>query len=374
MIKTHKITWLIIAIIIIVAVWLIINEQSTTLPTNQEPIKIGAILALTGDAARWGEFERLGIELALEEINNQGGINGQRLELVVEDFSLQNTQAISAFNKLTQIDGVSYITGPTWTDAFLVLAPLSAENKIIMISPSASILPENSPYAFSTWPPDALASRLLAEHIHQADVYNLAILAIQNEWAKNWTTLVGQRFLELNGKIVFQEEISEKARDVKTQLLKIQSTNPDAVLLIANVPEISQYLKESEELGIKLPVYTPETSEDQELLDLVGQLADGIIYLLPKEARNEKFINAFLVKYGKEPAISADEAYDAMMLLAKGISDCGTNNPDCIRQNIVATQNYTGASGIFYFNEAGEIIKDFVIKTIRGGQFVPLEQ
>lgn len=342
---------------------------------QQDRILVGGIFALSGDAdsTRWGEQERIGAELAVAQINNQGGINGKLLEFIVEDFSLETPKAISAFNKLTDTDGVRFIVGPTWTEAFLALTDHSTEKEVIMITPSSSMISPTAPYAFTIWPPDAGAARGLAEKIIADGHTTLAIYALQDIWGENISSYVTQYYTELGGHVVFTETFPSKTTDFKTSIEKIKHSDAEAVYMASNITEMVSYLKQSYERELNLPFYGSDSTEDSELIHLAGDLANGIVYLLPKEARNQTFIDSFVEAYGTEPALSADEAYDAVMLLAKALKACPDENVECIREDIINTRSYPGASGTFAFNEKGEIEKDFVVKTIRNGEFVEVE-
>lgn len=364
--KKHTIIFFFL-ILVVISLILLKNQN----PLREEEIKIGAILALTGDAARVGEMERKGIELAVEELNSQGGINGKQVTLVMDDFGLDNARAVSLFHRFVEVEKVDFIIGPTWSDASFAIAPLADQRQIVSITPSASLLPEERSFVFSIWPSDSVAAQKLAEQIRDDRVKRLAILAIQNLWSENLSKNVSERFTQLGGSIVYSGVIINL--DMRSELLKLQQQKPDAVYLAANVPEVAQYLKQAKELGVRLSIYGTDAIEDPELLKVAGELTDGIIYLWRKEARDDEFIKKFNEKYGEEPAMSAKEAYDAVMILAESLKHCEVKDSECVRKEIAGLNDFHGASGVFSMAESGFPEKEFIVKTIRDGKFVEVK-
>ena len=366
-----KYIWIIIAIIIIELIWLGVSNTKETDVVDGEVIKIGAILGLTGDSSRWGENERMAIELAIEKINNEGGINGKLVEVIYEDSGIDLNRTVSAFHNLTDIKDVKFILGPTWSDPAIVLGPLAKEKKVIIIAASASLLPEEKDFVFSTWPPDKKAAEVLANQVYKDGFKEVAVLSINYMWGDNLENSFVDKFKELGGDVIYQGKFPTTDKDVKTEILKIKESNPQALYLVANVPEALEYFKRAEELDFKLPIYgTDTTPEDPELLKSVGNLIDGVKYFMPKEANNTEFINAFKNKFNKEPAVSADEMYDSAMILFESLENCSDFSNSCVSDYIKNIRNYSGASGMFSFDKNGYTEKEFYLKVVKNGEFV----
>src|SRR3989338_3856413 len=134
---TKKAVYIIAVVaLILIAGFLAINLNS--LSSNQEGIEIGGLFHLTGAGAFWGEGEYNGATLAIEEINEAGGINGKSLKIIIEDGKTDFPETVNALKKLAQIDGVKIIIGPTWFGQ--VASPLAEELKVLVISPSAGVV------------------------------------------------------------------------------------------------------------------------------------------------------------------------------------------------------------------------------------------
>src|SRR3989344_6376843 len=118
--------WAVVIIIILIIGGVLIGKRPATpeVPTTTEPIKIGGVFILTGEGASWGEATRNGMELAIGEINNRGGIDGRKLQAIYEDDGSDPKKAIAAFNKLTEVDGVKFIIGPNWSNTGTALINL----------------------------------------------------------------------------------------------------------------------------------------------------------------------------------------------------------------------------------------------------------
>ncbi len=340
---------------------------------TEQAVQIGGIFALTGYGASWGSAEQKAVVMAFEEANAQGGINGKKIELVSEDSKTESTQAVTALQKLIGED-IQFVIGTTWEADSTAIAPIAAENRIIMISPSSykGIQDKNSEFLFSTYPPygyeiDAM-KRFFAEHKMQKFViiYNNEFFSqimkglFEEEAAKNGWTVTGAFALET------------QETDFRTVLLKIKGLQVDAIYapLATDDPGKGLLLKQMRELGIDLPVISTASTETETLLKNYGKEVEGIIYAFPVEApKYEEFSAKFETRYGEKPGSpSASTAYDAAKLLIMALQNGKT--PEEISAFLHKMQAFEGASNKITFDEQGIIAsKEYKVKTVRNGQF-----
>ncbi|MCK4458341.1 MAG: ABC transporter substrate-binding protein [Methanosarcinales archaeon] len=152
-------------ILIGVVLFLAVIAGACLQDTQPDEIRIGAILPLTGEAAEYGEDAKLGIDLAVEEINAAGGINGKRIQVVYEDSQATPSQGVSAIQKLTTVDKVPVIIGAMASSVTLAIAPIAEENKVVLLSPASSApqITEAGDYIFRTEFSDAYGGKAQAE-------------------------------------------------------------------------------------------------------------------------------------------------------------------------------------------------------------------
>ncbi len=171
---------IVVVLISVLAVLVVTRRESSA-----ESVRIGAILPLTGDAGSYGVGLERGMELALENVNEHGGINGRTLGVVVEDSQADPAKAVSAFNKLRTVDGVPMVIGDMFSAGTLAIAPIAERNKVVLLSPSASAveLTEAGDYIFRIYPSDTYDGMYLATYarkeMHAARVAVISKLPVE---------------------------------------------------------------------------------------------------------------------------------------------------------------------------------------------------
>ena len=377
--KTTKITiWLIIIIVVIAGIWWGVARKPAQPPiAKKEVVKIGVILPLSGTAAYAGEEVKSGIDLAVEEINNKGGINGKKLEVIYEDTKCNPTEAINVFNKLTKIDKISVIIGDWCSSCVLAVAPIAEKSRIVLVS--LGISPKirfAGDYIFRIPVSLAYYSKRLAQYVHKKNISKVSILYINNDYGASFSDYFRKDFENLGGKIVSVETFERGATDFRTQLIKIKNDNSEAIFIIA-YNEFDRILKQKEELKINKLVLASNTVESQQVLDL-GKLAEGIIYpysFNPDSNRKGsiEYQTLYKAKYGKKSGYYAAEGYDAVKILAKAIKVCGTNSV-CIKNELYKIKNFDGATGKISIDEYGDVETPILIKKIENQNFIIIEE
>jgi branched-chain amino acid transport system substrate-binding protein len=340
-------------------------------------IKIGAILPLTGDLAVYGDPVKKGMELALEEINAKGGINGKPLKLIFEDDFGDPKTAVAVFNKLIDNEKVPIILGPLTSSASMATAPIAEKRKVVQLSTMAGTidLKYAGDYVFRVFASNEYQSKSVADKA--IDIFNAkraAILYINNDYGEGSKEVIEKRYSERGGKIVAVENFNEGDKDFKTQLIKIKKSNPDIIFALCYWKEGAIILKQAKELGIKITFlgedawYGPieEIAGDAVKLLVFSSMAFGEKY--KEHPKMQKFIQSFRKKYGKEPDAYSATGYDAVYL-AKHAIEIGGYNADGIKKALYNTKNFIGALGNITYDEYGDNIgAEFDLYVIRNGK------
>ncbi len=341
-------------------------------------IRIGAILPLTGSAAVWGQNDKEGMDLAIEEINNDGGVIGKEIQLLYEDSEATPQKAVGSFHRLIKVEKVQAIIGDIASSPTLAIAPLAQENKIVLLSPGATApkLSEAGPYFFRIWNSDADEGKATAEYAYEVLGYRkVAIIYINNDYGKGLKDVFENEFNVIGGKIDIIEVFDQNATDYKTQLNKIRARELDAVYLVGYPREIPLILRQAKEIGLKKQIIGSVAFQDPGIVELAKEAAEGVIYPYPIDPDLESsavahFIAAFQQKYGKEPGIGANAGYDAVKMIAKAIELSGEYTGEGVRKGLNRLEEYRGSSGIMTFDENGDVHKPIGFKTISKGKFV----
>ena len=204
-------------------------------PVSDEPFVIGAMDALTGVAESYGNPIQQAKLLAVEEINAAGGINGRMLEIVFEDSKCAAADAITAYNKLTDVDGVKVILGTTCSGAMLGAAPLAEREGVIILSASATSpdIATAGDYIFRTAINDLQLGIDIGNTMWVDGVRSIATITESTDYAEGARRTSVARFEELGGTVAAAEAYATETIDFRSQITKLINENPDAILLTA---------------------------------------------------------------------------------------------------------------------------------------------
>jgi branched-chain amino acid transport system substrate-binding protein len=361
-----------IGIALCVFVWSCRRETGGT-----QAIKVGSVLSLTGDLAEYGTRCREGIDLAVDEINAAGGVNGRPLQIVYEDDKGVPTEGVSAFNKLTTVDKVPVVIGAVSSSVTLALEPIATRDQIFLFSPVSSSpkIPGRSKYLYTMWPPDTLEARALAEFAtQQLKKSRVAILYVDGEYGLGLMEQFRKRAQELGMQVVSAEAYPLNNKDFRFVIPKLKQANPDVIFLAGYHKEMAFATKEIREAGMDQQILGNTDYEVDELLQIAGKAAEGAVYATPRFNPDQggtiqkQFAAKFKEKYHKEPSLFQANAYDLVFFIATAFKANGVN-AEALVKYVPTIRDYDGASGRTSFTEGGEVVKDITIKTVRDGHF-----
>ncbi len=343
--------------------------------------KIGFIGPLTGDNANYGIRCSNAARLAIDEINEAGGVNGKMLELIAEDSEGTVDKAIASYEKLAYSDNVFAIIGPVFTSPALAVAQRCMEDGIVMISPSAThkdvtnqdrTNPDGKNYVFRTVPSDSLQSEVAAYYFYQVLGYrNLAMLYAMNDYSQGLAMGLEETFTSLGGNIVASETCMVGDKDFRTQLARIKSANPEAVYIPNYTVEDAQILEQGAQLGVG-PYLSSDGFSDPMIYQLAGDYTDGVIYVGPAQAEASTILTDFQAAYreaynGDEADSFATNSYDATYILADSIKRAGEGvDRSTLRDQVEATTDFAGANGIINFAENGDLVASQGVYDVEG--------
>lgn len=332
---------------------------------GEKPLKVGVMLCLSGDCAEWGTNGLKGAQLAAEEVNKEGGVLGRRVELVVQDSrDTVPASSVSAFHKLAMDPDTHFIIGPTWTVGGMPVAPLAARRTdLIMISPSVGVkeFNETADNIFNDWPHDEIATRALAQYAAGRGWKKAAIFGSQDPFYMTQTRIFEEEFARLGGSVAEKVEPLPESRELKTEALRVKQCNPDFVILTNYQADVIAL--ELRRIDFRAPMLAVQM-EKKRVADAQGAL-EGTIFAM-YEKPEAGFSKHFKERFGEEPGISADTAYDALMLFARTAQQAKSTDPGKVKQSLLAVRNYQGASGTFSIDDKGAVDKKPVLWRVRG--------
>ena len=366
--------WIIIGIVVVVVLAIVLVITQTK--KEQEEIKIGAIFALTADAAKYGERSKRGVELALEEINAKGGIRGKNINIIYEDSQGDPQKTVSAFRKLVDIEKVKFIIGPLSSPEVLAIAPIAEKKKVIILTPTASapMITYAGDYIFRNVMSDVYEGEALAVFVFRnLKKTNAGVLYINNDFGIGLKESFKKKF-EARGKVVIEESFERRDMDFRTQLARIKAKNVE-VLFVIGYAEMGQVLRQTRELAVKTQIVSISMFEDPEILKVAGNVAEGVYYTYRvfdtenEEPIIQQFTKQFQEKYKEAPDIFTALSYDAMRILANALEKGGIDVEGC-KKALYNIKDFPGVVGKTTFDENGDVIKPIGIKMVKNRKFV----
>ena len=288
----------------------------------KQPITIGAVISLTGPAAQFGEYTKKGMELAVKEINDKGGMDGRPVKVVYEDDATDPKTAVSAFNKLLSVNKVQAVIGGLWDFVAQPLLPLALSNKITFITPSQFRIEggfEFNNYSFTMMTDFNKVIRTTTSLLQKPEVKKIAVVHFKSTFGTEIAKTVTQVAKELSKEAVIDESYgSIDDNDFKTTVLKLKQQKVDTVFLDMVDADTFNFLKRAKELDFRAKLITYVGSYDALTKDN-EYLLEGVT-IINWDVASAQFVEKFQQTYGITPAKSANRAYDAVYMLAEAIA------------------------------------------------------
>lgn len=371
--------WICIAICIVTI--LIIGIVSCA-KKRPEEIKIGAILPLTGDTASYGVALKKGMDLAIEKINSQGGINTKKLMVIFEDSQADPSKGVSAFTKLVTADKVPIVIGDMFSAGTLAMTPIAEKNKVVLLSPTASAveLTTAGDYIFRIYPSDTYDGIYLANFVSEKlKARSASIIYLQVTSISAVSQVFKERFESLGGIILGADSYKEGDTDFRGQLIKAKEDDPDIIFIPGYLKEMAMLLRQAKELAIKKTFLSISTFYDPKILELSGGAAEGVLFSSPffdpksASVEVEEFVESFKSKYNNEPDILAGYGYDVVNIATEAIKACYQMAPDNIKEELYNIKDYPGVTGKTSFDSNGDVVKELKMMQVKDGTFVTYE-
>ena len=344
--------------------------------------KIGVMYPLTGDAAAYGLSFQKTTKFAADEINAKGGVNGRKLELIYEDSKCNPKEGNAAAQKLVNIDKVKVIIGGACSGETMGAAPITEQNKVILISPSATSpdVTKAGDFVFRVAPSDAFAGIVASDYAFKdLNAKKAAIISETTDYAQGLRKVFKENFAKLGGEIVADETYNQEDTDFRTQVTKVKAANPDVVYLLPQAPAKGILLvKQLKEAGFNKQLLTAEVIIGRNVIKENGAEMEGLIGVEQKFDEKNPKAAALMAKYREqakeEPPFPGymSGAYDIVYLLADAIGKNGYDS-EKIRDYLYAVKDYDGAVGKITIDENGDPIMEYSILQVKNSQPVMLK-
>lgn len=357
-----------------------------------EPIKIGALFAVTGPASPLGEPERDTAVMLEKHFNNNGGINGRPIRVIVRDTKGEETEALNAAMELIDRENVIAIIGPSRSGTTMALIERVQQAGVPLVSCAAAraITDPVKKFVFQVAPGDRDAVHRLYSYMQREGISKIATLTESSgfgiEGLKQLEALAPDYGIE----IIAREEYADSDNDMTTQLTNIKGTEAQAVVCwgVGKAPAL--IARNMVQLGMQIPLFQSHGVANQRFIEAAGDAANGVIMPAaklivldqlpeddPQHAALQQYHDMFVAEYHRAPDHYGGHAWDALHIVIEAIKRAG---PDAdrvaVRDEIENTKGFVGIGGVFTYSaddHYGNSPAAFVMVRIEDGEWKLIE-
>ena len=347
---------------------------------DHSTIPIGFFGDLTGPTFNFGLSAKNGVLMAADEINQTGGINGHKLDLVIEDDKGSPEESAQITGRLIERYKVVAIIGAGASGNSLAAAPKAQSAHVPLISPSSTnpAVTEAGDYIFRACFIDAFQGEVMARFaVNTLKAKRAAIMVDFNSpYSRGLTDFFEFSFRKLGGEIVAKQSFSQGDADYRGQLSVVKAANPDLIYIPGYYGDVAIMAKQARQLGLTVPLLGADGWDAPELWELGGDALNGS-YISnhysadDPEERIQKFTREYRQRYGNlTPDAHAALAYDALKFFAEAVARAGTTEGTKLREALAETKDFAGVTGIISMDRQRNAVKPAVVLKLEDGRYI----
>lgn len=334
--------------------------------TTKEPIKIGAVVSLTGTYAGLGEPEKNTIDMEVTRINDAGGIKGRELKVIIQDDGTDTAKAQSVTAKLIDQDKVLAIMGATGSGQTMAMRGEVDRAAIPQVSMAGAtvITAQFDPLVFQTPWSNKIVIPFTLAYMQKQGITRIGLISDTGGFGKDGAAVVTAEAPKYGMQIVAAETFNPGDTDMSAQLTRIKGSGADVILMVNAGAEASTVAKNRKSLGITIPLYGTHGNARREFIDGAAGAAEGVRFaagkiLIPetygKDTEEYKvatdFVSRYQAAFGAAPSTFAGHAYDAIHIIAEAAERVtGELTSKALSDEIENTKGFVGIGGTFNFS------------------------
>ena len=343
-------------------------------------ITLAMVNPLTGDAATYGVSHKNGLELALAEINQAGGVKGQQIELLTHDDSGDPKQSAAGAQKFADMKSVVAIVGSCLSSNTLAMVPITDKAKLphSVISSSTSKLSGMSKYFFRMAVQDDKVGGLMVDlSQNKFKPKKVALLYLNNDYGKGLLASIEPQVKKYGITMTSAQTYLATDKDYSALLTKVKAEAPDVLLVGSTYTDGGLIVKQAREMGLTLPIVGPTGLYSPKYMEIAGKAVDNSFFLgvfVPTnpDPKVQDFVKKYKAKYGMEPDTFAALAYDQGYVLKDALERAaakGAVSRESLREAMAAS-NYKAMTGTVSFDDKGDWVRPYLFVTVKDGKFV----
>ncbi|MFZ7119548.1 MAG: ABC transporter substrate-binding protein [Eubacteriaceae bacterium] len=348
----------------------------------QDDIKIGIYHPLSGPSAFCGEQAVNGAILAVEEINNNGGVLNNQINLIAEDNENDVTTTVTVVRKLILQDDVCALIGDYFSSCTLAGMEVAAQYEVpnvCGISASPKITSSGNQWIFRTAPTDAMNSETYVKYIVDTLGYKtFTFMASDDQFGMDAVEAYAPVLQKYGAEILDRVYFSENSTDFRSEITQIKQKSPEVVVLVSGGTAGALFCKQGNELGLESVIMGLGTQAEQEFIETAGAGAEGVYcattYLYTLDTpENNLFVEKYNKRFGAMPSEYSLSGYRNVRVIKEAIERAGTTDSTAIR-NALRETDYMGIAGPIKFDENGQSYPWIFITKIENGKLTIVER
>ncbi|MBK7859410.1 MAG: ABC transporter substrate-binding protein [Archangiaceae bacterium] len=345
---------------------------------ESDVILIGEVGSLTGSEAAFGISTRNGVDLAIEEANEAGGVKGKKLAVRVYDDQSKPEEAASAVTRLLTQDKVKLILGEVASSNSLAMAPKAQAAKVPMISPSSTnpTVTEVGDYIFRVCFIDPFQGYVMAKYAREELKFNTAAILkdVKSAYSVGLTEVFERKFTEMGGKVVGTEAYSKGDSDFRAQLTALKKLKPQGLYIPGYYNDVGAIAQQAEELGLKTVMMGGDGWDGPPLFELGGKAIEGSYVSNHYSAEDpspivQNFIKKYQERFKVVPDSLAALGYDSARVGIEAMKRAPSLDGPALREAIAATKEFPGVAGTITLNAKRDAEKPAVVLQVKDGKF-----
>ena len=351
---------------------------SCTKKANENEILIGSYSSNTGATATFGVFQLNGTEMAIEEINAAGGVNGKKIKHINYDNKSDGDETLAVVNRLISQDKVVAILGEATSGRSKIGAQVAQQHQVPMLTSSATNpdVTKVGNFIFRACFIDPFQGMVMAKFMTEnLKLKKAAVLRdIKNDYSVGLSDIFTEKLKAAGGEIVTDISYQEGDIDFKSQLTAIKAKNPEAIFVPGYYNEVALIAKQAKELGMTQPLLGGDGWSSPKLFEIAKEAINGNYFsnhytTESTDPKTQNFVKAFKAKYNKDADVMAALAYDAVYLLVEAIKNTKEATPANIRDELAKIKDFHGVTGKMSMNENRDAVKSAVVVQVQGNDY-----
>lgn len=345
---------------------------------NSNEILLGSYSPNTGAIATFGVYQKRGIEMAIEEINKAGGINGKMLKHINYDNKSDDNETLAVVNRLISQDKVVAIIGEATSGRSKIGAQVAQAAKIPMLTPSATN-PEVTKvgnFIFRACFIDPFQGQVMAKFmVDNLKMKKAAILRdVKNDYSVGLSDVFKAELVKAGGEIVDDIAYQEGDVDFKSQLTSIKGKKPDAIFVPGYYNEVALIARQAKELGLNQPLLGGDGWSSPDLFKIAKDAINGSYFsnhytTESTDPKTVEFVKNFKAKFNEDADVMAALGYDAVYMMAEAMKTAKEITPDNVRAGLAGIKNFHGVTGVMTMNENRDAVKSAVVVRVQGPDY-----